>query len=479
MTGPVITPRSTDISRWYLDIITNAKLADYGPVKGTMVIRPYAYSMWERMSQILDGIFKETGVENAYFPLLIPESYIKKEAEHVEGFSPELAVVTIAGGKELEEPAIIRPTSETIINAFFAKWIMSYRDLPVLINQWCNVVRWEMRTRPFLRTSEFLWQEGHTAHENQEEAEAKTLEMLEIYRKFAEETLAIPVMVGRKTETQKFAGAVATYAIESLMQDNRALQAGTSHFLGQNFAKAFEICFQDRQGNQAHVWQTSWGVSTRLIGALILTHGDDKGLRLPPLIAPIQVVIIPIYKKNDQKEKDEVLKAAQRLANSFADDVRVKVDDSEQDTPGFKFNEWELKGVPLRIEIGPRDLKQNACVVARRDTGEKTTVKLEAIGKTVDALLEDVQSSLLKQAQQRIASNTHDLDDYKKFKDLLEEKGGLIYAHWCGDKACEGTIQDETKGTIRVIPFDQKKEVGKCIRCQKPSQGRVIFAKAY
>lgn len=474
-----ITSRATDFSKWYLDIITQAKLADYGPVKGTMVIRPYAYSMWERIQAELDKRFKETGVENAYFPLFIPESYLKKEAQHVEGFSPELAVVTFAGGQKLDEPVIVRPTSETIINAFFSKWIQSYRDLPLLINQWCNVVRWEMRTRPFLRTSEFLWQEGHTAHETAQEAENKTLQMLDIYRKFAEDFLAMPVLVGKKTDSQKFAGAVSTYAIEALMQDNKALQAGTSHNLGQNFAKAFDIIFQDRDKKQAHAWQTSWGVSTRLIGAVILTHGDDAGLRLPPTLAPIQVVIIPIYKKNNEEEKKRVLDACKKIEQQLQKTIRVKVDDSEQTTPGFKFNEWELKGVPIRIELGPRDLDKNSCIAARRDTGDKTPVSIDNVLSAIEDLLSQVQSNLLKQAYDRVKANTSQLDNYDDFKDLIDKRGGLINSHWCGDKDCEAKIQDETKATIRVIPLDQIKETGKCIRCGNKSTGRVTFAKAY
>ena len=474
-----ITSRSKDFSKWYLDIVMQAKLADYGPVKGTMVIRPYAYSMWEKIQSELDRRFKETGVENAYFPLFIPESYIKKEAQHVEGFSPELAVVTIGGGEKLEEPVIVRPTSETIINAFFSKWIQSYRDLPLLINQWCNVVRWEMRTRPFIRTSEFLWQEGHTAHETEEEAETKTLQMLDIYRKFAEEFLAIPVIFGKKTESQKFAGAVSTYAIEALMQDNKALQAGTSHNLGQNFAKAFEITYQDRDKKQVYVWQTSWGVSTRLIGALILAHGDDVGLRLPPTVAPIQVVIIPIYKKNAEQERKRVLDACKLIEKSLQKSFRIKIDDSEQATPGFKFNEWEMMGVPVRIELGPRDLDKNVCIAVRRDTGEKSPISIDTVSNSIRDLLSQIQANLLKQAYDRVRENSCQLDKYDDFKEIIDKKGGLISSHWCGDKDCEAKIQDETKATIRVIPLDQKNETGKCIRCGNKSTGRVIFAKAY
>ncbi len=470
-----ITPRDKDYSRWYTDVILQAKLADYSPVKGCMVIRPNGYAIWEKIQHILDGMFKATGHVNAYFPLFIPESFMKKEAEHVEGFAPEAAVVTHGGGEELEEPLYVRPTSETIIWSMYKKWIMSYRDLPILINQWANVVRWEMRTRLFLRTTEFLWQEGHTAHATREEAEEETLRILEIYRKFAEEYMAMPVIVGRKTENEKFAGAVNTYSIEAMMQDKKALQAGTSHYLGINFAKAFDVKFQDKDGELKYVHATSWGVSTRLIGALIMTHGDDDGLIIPPRLAPVQIVIVPIWK---EATRATVLEYSERVYAQLKERFSVKLDDRDQYKPGYKFAEWELQGVPLRVEIGPRDVENNQLVLARRDTREKIPVALNEMVPKIEALLEDIQQSLFNRALQMRQENTFTLDDYHEFKEVLE-KGAFIRAHWCGSGECELKIKEETKATIRNIPFNEPEEEGKCIYCGKPSSRRVIFARAY
>jgi prolyl-tRNA synthetase len=474
-----ITPRATDYSQWYIDIVINAKLADYAPVKGCMVIRPRGYALWERIQQGMDGLFKETGHVNAYFPLLIPDSFLKKEAEHVEGFSPELAVVTHAGGEKLEEPLVIRPTSETIIWSMYKKWIQSYRDLPLLINQWCNVLRWEKRTRLFLRTTEFLWQEGHTAHATSAEAEEETLRMLEVYRKFAEEYLAIPVLHGVKTDSEKFAGAVRTYCIEAMMQDRKALQAGTSHFLGQNFAKAFDVTFQTRDKTLDHVWATSWGASTRLIGALIMTHSDDKGLVLPPRIAPTEVVIVPIF-KNDTK--DAVVAFTRKLRDSLAPGFRVVLDDDDQNTPGWKFSEYELQGVPLRVEAGPRDMEKGQVVAVRRDTGEKIPVPVAEAPARFRALLDDIQASLYARALKYRTENTFRAGSYAELSRLLDEPGGFIEAGWCGSAACEAKVKEETKATIRLLPFGKdKKETGgaACVVCGKPAQAIAVFARAY
>ena len=472
-----ITPRSEDYSKWYVDIVVQAKLADYSPVKGCMVIRPRGYALWEAIQSQLDTMFKETGHSNAYFPLLIPESFIHKEAEHVEGFSPELAVVTHAGGHELEEPLVIRPTSETIIWSMYKKWIQSYRDLPLLINQWANVLRWEKRTRLFLRTSEFLWQEGHTAHETKEEAEQETLKMLEVYRSFVEEYMAVPVLTGRKTETEKFAGAVNTYSIEAMMQDRRALQAGTSHFLGQNFAKAFDVTFQTKEGKLDHVWATSWGVSTRLVGALIMTHSDDRGLVVPPRLAPTEAVLIPIFKN---KNKTEVLEYADKLYQQMKGRYKVILDDDEANSPGWKFAEWEMRGVPVRIEIGPRDMENGKAMLVRRDTGEKESVDIEAASERVGELLEQIQKDLYQRALELRAENTHQLQNYDEFKALYKEGNGFVDTHWCGSAECEGAVKNDTKATIRVLPFDQDGVSGtQCVRCGEPAQYRAIFSKAY
>jgi len=471
-----ITKREEDYSRWYTDIIAAAELADYAPVKGCMVIRPYGYALWENMQRTLDRMFKETGHQNAYFPLLIPESFLKKEAEHVEGFSPQCAVVTHGGGKELEEPLVIRPTSETIIWSMFRKWIMSYRDLPLLINQWCNVVRWEMRTRLFLRTSEFLWQEGHTAHATAEEAEQEALQMLNIYKKFAEEYMAMPVIAGQKSEREKFAGAVRTYGIEAMMQDRKALQAGTSHNLGQNFSRAFEVTFQNENGQLEYVWATSWGVSTRLIGALIMAHSDDQGLVLPPRLAPIHVVIIPIYQG---QERERVVAEAEKIANRLRGEYQVKLDDRDQYRPGWKFNEWERRGVPLRIEIGPKDISRQQVVLVRRDTGMKESVDLLGLEEKVGKILEEIQGNLFQRALSFREKYSFYLDDYEEFKRVLDDPGGFIYAYWCGSSLCEEKIQEETRATLRCIPFLQEESEGTCIYCGNRASRRVIFARAY
>ncbi|MBI4531714.1 MAG: proline--tRNA ligase [Candidatus Latescibacteria bacterium] len=473
-----ITPQHQDFSEWYNDVVLATQLADYSPVRGCMVIRSYGYALWEHIQQTLDGMFKETGHENLYFPLFIPQSFLQKEAEHIEGFAPECAVVTQGGGHELEEPLIVRPTSETIIWAMYKKWIMSYRDLPLLYNQWANVVRWEMRTRLFLRTTEFLWQEGHTAHATEEEAQAETLQMLEVYRRFAEEYMAIPVIKGLKTESEKFAGAVRTYCIEAMMKDTKALQAGTSHNLGQNFARAFDVTYQNEHGEEEYVWATSWGVSTRLIGAIVMAHGDDQGLKLPPRLAPIQVVVVPIYR--NAEERTTIAEAAHRIESDLKKSgVRVKMDDRDQYKPGWKFNEWESRGAPLRIELGPRDLQRGEVVVARRDTGEKTSTSQEGLEAKIVDLLRNVQQNLFDQALAFREANTHQIDEYEVFKRQIEDDGGFIFSHWCGSADCEARMQEETKATIRCIPFDQEREDGTCISCGAPSTGRVIFAKAY
>lgn len=478
MTAQKITLRADDYSQWYLDVIEAAGLAEYAPVKGCMIIKPHGYAIWENIQRTLDAKFKETGVENAYFPLFIPESFLKKESQHVEGFSPEIAVVTHAGGKKLQEPLVVRPTSETIIYDVFSRWIASYRDLPLRINQWANIVRWEMRTRLFLRTTEFLWQEGHTAHATEKEAEEETLGRLAIYQEFAKEYLAMPVIPGRKSESEKFAGADRTYCIEAMMQDTKALQAGTSHMLGQNFAKAFNVKFLDEKGEQQYAWQTSWGVSTRIIGGLIMMHSDDKGLVLPPKIAPVNVVIIPVWVS--EKEHKTVLKKAEALAKELRknSEVRLKIDDRDM-RPGPKFFEWEKKGVAIRLEVGPRDIARKTVVMARRDTGEKQNVSEKRISFHVKKTLDAIQRDLYERALRFQRSHTWKANSWDNFKNGLEKQGGFILAHWCGDAKCEARVKEETKATIRCIPFDRKKEKGKCVYCEKSSDGRVIFAKAY
>ena len=476
-----ITPRSEDYSQWYVDVVQRAELADYSPVRGCMVIMPYGYAIWENIQKALDKRFKETGHQNAYFPLFIPYSFIQKEAEHVEGFSPQLAVVTHGGGQKLEEPLVVRPTSEAIIGYMYAKWIRSYRDLPVLINQWCNVVRWEMRTRLFLRTTEFLWQEGHTAHATREEAEAETHRMLDVYADFAEREAAVPVIKGRKSEREKFAGAVYSLTIEAMMGNKWALQAATSHFLGQNFAKAFEIQFLDRDNRLKYCWTTSWGLSTRFIGAIVMVHGDDKGLRLPPRLAPIQAVIVPIYKSDE--ERSQVLEVARAtLTKLEGAGVRAHLDDREEYTPGWKFHEWELRGVPVRVEIGPRDVEQEQVVLARRDIGGKEGKRAVPQARLVEAvtqLLDDVQEGLFKQALEFREKHTYEPQDYGEFKEAVER--GFALAHWCGSAECEAQIQEETKATNRCIPLEQEPlpENAKCVRCGEPAKERALFARAY
>jgi prolyl-tRNA synthetase len=473
-----ITKRSEDYSRWYTDVIAAAELADYAPVKGCMIIRPNGYAIWEKMQQALDGMFKETGHVNAYFPMFIPESFLQKEAEHVEGFAPEVAVVTHAGGSKLEEPLVIRPTSETIIWNSYRNWIQSYRDLPLLINQWCNVVRWEMRTRLFLRTAEFLWQEGHTAHASYEDAEEETVRMLGVYRRFAEEFMALPVIEGRKTEKEKFAGADHTYSIEAMMGDGKALQAGTSHHLGQNFAKAFDVTFQSETGNREFVYATSWGLSTRMIGALIMAHGDDNGIVIPPRLATVQVAVVPIFRKPD--ERDRVLQAVDNFTAGFKSaGIAFKIDAREQYSPGWKFNDWEKRGVPVRIEVGPKDLDKNQVVLARRDNGQKTPATQDGLDRTVRDMLDAIQKSLFDRAVEFREKHTYRIDDYSKFNEILDGEGGFLWAHWCGSGECEEQIKEETKATIRNIPMQSKAEEGNCIKCSGRSERRVIFARAY
>ena len=471
-----ITPRSQDYSRWYTEVVQRAELADYAPVKGCMVIRPYGYALWENIKEALDRRFKATGHVNAYFPLFIPMSFIEKEAEHVAGFSPELAVVTHGGGKKLEEPLVVRPTSETVIGHMYAKWVRSWRDLPILINQWCNVVRWEKRPRLFLRTTEFLWQEGHTAHATAEEALAETLRMLDIYADFAENDAAIPVIKGRKSESEKFAGAVTSYTIEAMMGNRWALQAGTSHFLGQNFARAFDIKYLDQNNELQYCWTTSWGVSTRMVGAIIMVHGDDQGLILPPRLAPIQVVIVPIWKSADERER--VLAAAEEVRARLGG-LRCKLDAREEYTPGWKFNYWETKGVPLRVEIGPRDVAKGQVVLARRDTGQKLAVPQEGLAERVSELLDEIQRNLFRRAKKFLDDNSYHLDDYEEFKRIIGGDGGFIYTHWCGSADCETRIKEETKATIRCLPLDQPGTKGRCIYCGKEADQIALFARAY
>lgn len=483
--------RKENYSEWYNELVVRADLAENSSVRGCMVIKPYGYAIWEKMQHTLDTMFKQTGHQNAYFPLFIPKSFFEKEAEHVEGFAKECAVVThhrltkSPDGKglipdpeaELEEPLIVRPTSETIIWDTYKKWIKSYRDLPILINQWANVVRWEMRTRMFLRTAEFLWQEGHTAHETEQEAQQEALKMMNVYADFVEQYMAIPVVRGIKTPNERFAGAIETYCIEAMMQDGKALQAGTSHFLGQNFAKAFDVKFLSKENKLEYVWATSWGVSTRLMGALIMTHSDDNGLVLPPYLAPIEVVIIPIYKTEEEKNQIDTL--AQTLTSTFSSKgISVKYDNDEKTKPGWKFNEYEFKGVPVRITLGARDLKEDKVEIFRRDTNEKEIIHKDDIVAKVDFLLKDIQENLFKKAQQMRSSKTRNVDTWEEFKVEIE-KGGFIMCHWDGTSETEEKIKQETKATIRCIPLDAPEEEGKCVYSGKPSHRRVIFARNY
>lgn len=484
--------RNEDYSLWYNELVKKADLAEHSDVRGCMVIKPYGYSIWEKMQQALDKMFKDTGHVNAYFPLFVPKSYLAKEASHVEGFAKECAIVThyrlknapdgsgvvVDPEAKLEEELIVRPTSETVIWNAYKKWIQSYRDLPILINQWANVVRWEMRTRLFLRTAEFLWQEGHTAHASAEEAVEETLQMLDVYADFAEQFMAMPVVKGKKTESEKFPGAVDTYCIEAMMQDGKALQAGTSHFLGQNFAKAFDVQFSGKDGKLEYVWGTSWGVSTRLMGALIMAHSDDDGLVLPPKLAPIHVVIVPIFKSEEELKaitaKVEIISTAVRKQG-----YAVKFDNRDTHKPGFKFAEYELKGVPVRIAIGPRDLENGTVEVARRDTKEKKVMKMDEVAAAIPALLEDIQRSIYQKAQAFRNQYTTEVNSYDEFKKVLDEKGGFLSAYWDGTPETEAAIKEETKATIRCIPLDRKETKGACVYSGKPSAGRVLFARSY
>ncbi len=474
--GKKITPRAEDYSQWYLDVISAADLAEYGPVRGCMVIKPYGYSIWENTQNYLNKIFKEIGIQNAYFPLLIPERLLKKEENHIEGFAPEIAVVTHAGGKKLEEPLVVRPTSETIIYDVFSNWIHSYRDLPLLINQWANVVRWEMRPRLFLRTIEFLWQEGHTVHETEIEADSRARAMLDVYKEFAENIMAVPVIPGMKSESEKFAGALYTYTIEAMMQDGKALQFATSHNLGQNFAKVFDIKFLDKNTTEQYGWQTSWGLSTRTIGGLIMTHGDDKGLVLPPNIASIQVVITTIAPS--EQDREIVNKVASELEDSFKKaGIRCHLD-ARDIRPGEKYYEWEKKGVPVRIELGPKDIDNKSVMLVRRDTGEKIKVPTEDAIKKARATLKKIQKDLYVRALKYRKEKTKEVNTWEDFTKAIEE-GNFVLAHWSGEKEVEALIKKETGATIRCIPFDQKQEDGTCIKSGKPSKQRVIFAKSY
>ncbi|MGQ9491549.1 MAG: proline--tRNA ligase [Anaerolineae bacterium] len=477
-----VTPRSEDYSRWYNEVVQKAELADYSPVKGCMVIRPYGYTLWENIRDALDRRFKETGHVNAYFPLFIPLSFLQKEAEHVEGFSPQLAVVTHGGGEKLEEPLVVRPTSETIIGYMYSQWVRSYRDLPLLINQWANVVRWEMRTRLFLRTTEFLWQEGHTAHATREEAEEETLRMLEVYADFAINEAAIPVIQGRKSDREKFAGAVYSTTIEAMMGNGWALQSGTSHFLGQNFARAFDIKFLNQKNEMEYAWTTSWGLSTRMVGAIVMTHGDDQGLRLPPRLAPIQVVVVPIWRKDT--ERTVVLALAERVSAMLKNaGMRVKLDAREEVSAGFKFNDWEMRGVPLRIEIGPRDVEQNAVVFARRDMpgkeGKAFGIPVEGVAEAARAMLATIQADMLRRATEFRDANTRTVKNFDEFKEVLESQGGFIRVHWAGTGEDEDAIKEATKATIRCLPFDPPEGEGVCFYTGKRTKQVAIFARAY
>ena len=483
-----LTTRAADFSAWYNEVVLKAEMADYSPVKGCMVIRPNGYGIWERMQRALDDMFKATGHQNAYFPLFIPESYLHKEKEHVEGFAHEFAVVTHGGGKKLEEPLVVRPTSETIIYSMFAKWVQSYRDLPILMNQWANVVRWEMRTRLFLRTTEFLWQEGHTAHVTHDEAEIETRTMLGVYRDFMEGYIAMPVITGLKTDSERFAGALRTYSCEAMMQDNKALQAGTSHNLGQNFSKAFDLKFQSEQGTTEYAWNTSWGVSTRMVGGLVMTHGDDSGLRVPPLLAPIELVIVPIYRTDEDRAL--VLEAATRIATTLgawdrreSARLRIHIDARDGMKPGAKYYEWELRGIPLRLELGPRDLAANQGVLVRRDTREKRPVSLDTLGEDVAETLGAMQRDMLAAAiARRDANSVRERISYDAFRQLMEGQGGFVYAGWCGDAACEASIKEETKATIRCLPDEEFRSAvapTHCLKCGHTATVEALWAKAY
>ncbi len=469
-----ITNIDEDFAQWYTDIVLKAELADYTDTKGCIAIRPYGYAIWENIQNYTDKKFKETGVENVNFPVLIPESLLEKEKDHVEGFAPEVAWVTEAGGEKLEERLCIRPTSETIISTMYSRWLKSWRDLPFVYNQWCNVLRWEKETRPFLRSREFLWQEGHTIHETEKEAMDRTLMMQEVYADVTENLLAIPVIKGIKTESEKFAGAVATYTVESMMRDGRALQSATSHYFGQNFSKPFEIKFQDRDGKDAYAYQTSWGLSTRLIGAIIMAHGDNRGLKLPPKVAPIQIVIVPIA-----QHKEGVLEKVEELKLNLSNKFRVKIDDRDKYSPGYKFNYWEMKGVPVRLEIGPRDIENGECILVRRDTGEKETVKLDSLEEKLDVLLENIHENMFKECKKRLEEKTSTAVTLDEFKNTMETNQGFIKAMWCGDAACEDKIRELTGAKSRCMPFEQEKISDKCVCCGKPADKMVVWGKQY
>ncbi len=469
-----ITPMEVDFPQWYTDVILKTDLVDYSPVRGFMVIKSYGYAIWENIQRYMDKRFKDTGHKNMYFPLLIPESLLQKEAEHVEGFAPEVAWVTHGGQEELQERLCVRPTSETIICSMYAKWLKSYRELPYLFNQWCNVVRWEKSTRPFLRTSEFLWQEGHTLHETYDEAQEETLKMLNVYKETAEELMAIPVVTGRKSDKEKFAGAYATYTMEALMHDGKALQAGTSHNLGQHFTKAFEITFLGRTGEVENPYHTSWGVSTRLIGGIIMVHGDNRGLVLPPRIAPSQVVIIPIA-----QHKEGVLDKAYELKKALGDDIRIEMDDNENYSTGWKFNQWEMKGVPIRIEIGPKDIEKNQVMVFRRDTLEKQPMPMEGLKERIEDLLDDIHNNMLEKAKKLRDDKTYYISNFEDFKSKMEQSPGFAKGMWCGTRECEDNIKAETSASIRCIPFEQEDLGSKCHFCDREAKHMVYVAKAY
>jgi prolyl-tRNA synthetase len=470
--------RAEDFPGWYVEVVKRADLAEHGPVKGTMIIKPHGYAIWEHTQRALDDRFKATGHQNVYFPLLIPMSLLEKEAEHVEGFAPQVAVVTRGGGEELDEPLAIRPTSEALIWNTYRRWVQSYRDLPLLYNQWVNVMRWELRTRLFLRTSEFLWQEGHTAHATSDEAKAETLRMLEVYREVAEDVLAIPVLSGRKSPGERFPGAVDTYTIEGLMRDAKALQCGTSHFLGQNFGRAYEVTFLNADGEQEHAWGTSWGFSTRMVGATIMAHGDDAGLRLPPAVAPVEVAIVPIFRTDD--ERTSVIDVAEKLrADLAAASIRVRLDDRDQHRPGYKFAEWELKGVPVRIELGPRDVAAGHAIVASRLGGEKETVALTDVSSGMADRLASVQESLFADALAFREANTHEITSFDDFVAGVEERGGFWVGAWCGDDACEAAISARTKATIRALPIEPTDPRAPCVHCGKPGADEATWARAY
>ncbi len=470
--------KSENISGWYTDVVLKAELADYGPVKGTMVVRPYGYAIWERVQSVLDHLFKQAGVQNAYFPLLIPYSLLNKEKEHIKGFSPELALVTKAGGEDLAEPLVIRPTSETIMYAMYAKWIQSWRDLPMLINQWNNVVRWEKRTYLFLRTSEFLWQEGHCAHATHQESKDMVLQALGWYQKMYEEYYAIPVISGLKSEAEKFAGALFTYCVEALMPDGKALQGATSHDLGQHFSQAQDIGFTSKEGKREHVWQNSWGFSTRTLGALFLVHGDDNGLVLPPKVAPYQVVIIPIFKKDMDQQK--LINYGSELKRDLEkSDIRVHFDKTDTQSPGRKFNTWEVRGVPVRIEIGEQELQENKVTLVRRDTSEKQTISGEKLSEEIEKLMEQIQKNLYEKARKFLQENTHSVDNYEEFKKIMQTSRGFIKAFWCESLECEAKIKAETKATTRCLPLNSSAEKGTCIYCKKSAKHCWFFAQAY